>query len=135
MNIQRVQSELQSRVAPGPSRSVDMTVSENGVSINALQPTSGADAASAKPASKPVDAAPRGGAAQQAPTPQAAVTSTPDLQQLLSVEEIQALQQFSAPSAPATARPAMQTSVYDGRGTPVRVDESAAPGRLVDLVG
>ena len=66
---------------------------------------------------------------------QTPVTSTPDLQQLLSTEEIQALQQFIVSATSSTARPATQTSGYDGRGVPVRVNEASAPGSLVDLVG
>jgi hypothetical protein len=139
MNIQRVNSELTPRVESGPSRSVDMTISEKGVSINGLQSMPAAGAPSTEAPSRTVNNPPAPGLqapqASRPPEMQIPVTSTPELQQLLSTEEIQALQQFITSPMSATARPAMHTSGYDVRGTPVHVDEASAPGSLVDLVG
>lgn len=116
MNIDPARTEFGSRAAPGQLRSVDMTISQDGVSIN--------EAVTA-PVQTPVTPPPA--------EPLQPVTSTPDLQQLLSPEEIQALQQFRAGGAIASSQQG-HAATYDGRGAPVRAD-GTAPGRFVDLIG
>ena len=139
MNIQRVHSEMRSQVEPGQFRGVDMTISENGVSINGSQPLHGLSPAqqdsgrvrTGDPADAPVDRPNQG---QSGETSSPTVTSTQDLQDLLNPAEIQALQEFrAAASDPGTQL--MRATIYDGRGAPVRADDSAATGRLVDLIG
>jgi len=115
MNIDPARTEVVSRVAPGQLRSVDMTISQDGVSITGAA-TAPVQAPATPPAAEPVQP----------------VTSTQDLQQLLTPEEIQALQQFRA--AGTTTLQQGHASTYDGRGAPVRAD-GTAPGRFVDLIG
>lgn len=109
MNIDRANSGMPLASAVRPSDGFDLTVSDSGVTRAATPPPK----------------------LRTEPRAEIQVTSEPVLQELLSVEETQALQE----SFPARAGQTAGAGTYGMRGAAAPARASTALGQLVDFSG